>query len=31
MTWNAFSYLHNLEKYQRQKDAYTKEYKKWKK
>lgn len=28
MTWNAFSYLHNLEKYQRQKDAYTKEYKK---
>ena len=28
MTWNAFSYQHNLEKYQRQKDAYTKEYKK---
>ena len=28
MTWNAFSYLHNLEKYQKQKSAYTKEYKK---
>lgn len=28
MTWNAFSYLHNLEKYQKQKDAYNKEYKK---
>ena len=28
MTWNAFSYLHNLEKYKNQKEAYTKEYKK---
>jgi hypothetical protein len=31
MTWNAFSYLNNLKKYKAQKDAYTKEYKKWKK
>ncbi len=28
MTWNAFSYLNNLKKYQNQKDAYMKEYKK---
>ena len=28
MTWNAFSYLNNLKKYQNQKSAYTKEYKK---
>ena len=27
MTWNAFSYLNNLKKYQNQKSAYSKEYK----
>ena len=27
MTWNAFSYKNNLNKYKAQKDAYTKEYK----
>ena len=26
MTWNAFSYLNNLPKYKKQKDAYAKEY-----
>lgn len=28
MTWNAFSYKNNLNKYKNQKEAYTKEYKK---
>ena len=28
MTWNAFSYKNNLNKYKNQKDAYIKEYKK---